>query len=248
MKRVVKKISKIFFFTFTIPFSIASAQTTDNMDRIRSYLQGDVITIGKENTEKMLLIVFIFLVLLLVLGYVIQSKKSKNLNFILPFILFALSPLIALQTIHAICPVCTVAVGAGLGLSRYFGIDDLITSLWIGGIIVSTIFWIIDWLGKRNKKSTKINILTTIITYALVLIPLYFSGIIGNQYNTYLNIDKVLFGTIIGSIAFTIGAQLHFLLKQKNGNKVFIPFQKVIIPVGALWLISLLLYFVIYYF
>ena len=32
----------------------------------------------------------------------------------------------------AICPVCTVAVGAGIGLSRWLGIDDSITGLWIG--------------------------------------------------------------------------------------------------------------------
>ncbi|MCX6758247.1 MAG: hypothetical protein NTX14_00895, partial [Candidatus Nealsonbacteria bacterium] len=46
----------------------------------------------------------------------------------------------------AVCPICTVAVGAGLGLSRWFGIDDSISGLWIGGLIVSFILWTIDWL------------------------------------------------------------------------------------------------------
>jgi hypothetical protein len=236
------------FFFFAFPISLTYAQNTDNMDRIRSYLEGDVITYGKENTEKMLIIVLIFLILLIVIGYLIKGKKSKTVNIILIIALFFSYPLLILQTAYAICPVCTIAVGAGLGISRYLGIDDLITSLWIGGLMVSTIFWIIDWLGKRNKKGNLVNIFTIIITYALVLVPLYISGLIGNPYNTYLGYDKVLFGTIVGSIAFTLGAQLHFYIKLRNENKALIPFQKVIIPIGALWLISLIYYLVLYYF
>jgi len=50
----------------------------------------------------------------------------------------------------AVCPVCTVAVGAGLGFSRYLGIDDTISGIWIGGLMVSISFWTIDWM--KTKK------------------------------------------------------------------------------------------------
>lgn len=33
---------------------------------------------------------------------------------------------------QAVCPVCTVAVGTGVGLSRWLGVDDTITGLWLG--------------------------------------------------------------------------------------------------------------------
>jgi|GEM_PF-65121 len=201
---------------------------------------------GKRNTEIMLLFIFITLVAFVGVGYTIQNKKSKVLTIVLVFTLCSTFSLLSIRPVYAVCPVCTVAVGAGLGLSRYLGIDDVITSLWIGGLIVSTIYWIIDWLGKRNKKGLLVNLLTTVFTYIFVLVPLYLGGLIGNPFNTFLGMDKILLGTIIGSIAFFFGAQLHFSLKRRNNDNVVIPFQKVIVPVGALWLMSLIFYFIIY--
>lgn len=39
----------------------------------------------------------------------------------------------------AICPVCTVAVGTDVGLCRWLGIDDVLSGIWIGGLIISMI-------------------------------------------------------------------------------------------------------------
>ncbi len=47
------------------------------------------------------------------------------------------------------CPVCTVTVIAGLGISRLLGIDDAVTSLWIGGFILSFSFITISWIDKK---------------------------------------------------------------------------------------------------
>ena len=66
----------------------------------------------------------------------------------------------------AICPVCIVAVGAGLGLSEYLGIDDSIAGVWIGGMLVAMIIWTIDWFNKKNWKfgnKDLRDVLTTII-------------------------------------------------------------------------------------
>ena len=50
----------------------------------------------------------------------------------------------------AVCPVCTVAVVAGLGLSRWLGIDDSVSGLWIGAVTVSISMWTINWLHKKK--------------------------------------------------------------------------------------------------
>jgi len=50
----------------------------------------------------------------------------------------------------AVCPVCVVTVAGGIELSRLLKIDDLITGIWIGGLIVSLIYWTIDVLNKKN--------------------------------------------------------------------------------------------------
>jgi len=41
----------------------------------------------------------------------------------------------------AVCPVCSIAVAGGVGLSRWLGIDDTISGIWIGGLIISLAIW-----------------------------------------------------------------------------------------------------------
>jgi len=74
----------------------------------------------------------------------------------------------------AVCPVCTITVGAGIGLSRWLGIDDTITGLWIGGLIVSLTIWTIDWLHKKEINFKSMTLLITLGYYALTVLPLYF--------------------------------------------------------------------------
>jgi hypothetical protein len=147
----------------------------------------------------------------------------------------------------AVCPVCTIAVGAGVGLSRWLGIDDSITGLWVGGLIVSFIAWTEDWL-ERKKIRFKGRLLVNILGYyALVVIPLYYSGIIGSPMSTlcFCSLDKLLFGIITGSIAFWFGASWYFYLKKKNNNRAYFPFQKVAMPVASLVFLSIVFYFLI---
>lgn len=147
----------------------------------------------------------------------------------------------------AICPVCVVAVGAGLGLTEYLGIDDTIAGLWIGGLIVSMIIWNINWFNKKNwlfgNKDVR-DILLTILYYLLVIWPLMAKGIIGHPLNKLWGIDKLLLSITIGSVAFVIINLTYNYLKKKNNNHAYFPFQKVAMPVGALFVLSLVFYFI----
>lgn len=155
--------------------------------------------------------------------------------------------LLSSTTAHAVCPVCTVAVGAGLGLSRYFGIDDSLSGIWVGGLILSTALWTADWLHKRGLKIKirVINVISVIAFFALTIIPLYYSGIIGHPYNTIYGMDKLLFGTIIGSLVFILGINLDKLARKKYGKQFFV-YQKVVFPVVSLIIITLILYLAIH--
>src|SRR3990172_3022208 len=138
----------------------------------------------------------------------IQDLKFKN-KYIF-FLVFSLLPpsyfLLLPSVARAVCPICTVAVGAGLGLSRYLGIDDAVSSIWIGGLILSSSFWLIDWMYRKYPSKLKqfnsftVSSLTVLSMYAFVLIPLWYGKIIGHPYNTILGIDKIVFGTTLGSI------------------------------------------------
>ena len=146
----------------------------------------------------------------------------------------------------AICPVCVIAVGAGLGLSEYLGIDDTVAGLWIGGMTVSLIIWNINWFNKKNwlfgNKDVR-DILLTILYYFLIIWPLMLKGIIGHPLNKFWGIDKLILGIGIGSLAFLLANLSYNYLKKNHNNHAYFPFQKVVMPVGALTILSFVFYF-----
>ena len=158
--------------------------------------------------------------------------------------IFGLNLLFAKQAL-AVCPICTIAVGAGVGLSRYFGVDDAITGLWVGGLIVSMIVWTESWLEKKNIRFKGRIFINIFAYYTLIIIPLYYSGVIGNPLNTLCacGLDKLLFGIIAGSLAFWFGASWYFHLKEKNNGHAYFPFQKVVMPILPLIILSIIYYF-----
>lgn len=149
---------------------------------------------------------------------------------------------------YAVCPICTIAVAGGLGVSRYLGIDDSIIGVWSGGLMVSLTLWTIDWLSKKEWKILeKINKNTRLLLafsfwILLTYPPLFWSGIIGHPFNTILGIDKLIFGSILGLIAFLIGFYLDKKVREIKGKQLF-NFQKVAFPVASLLIFSLVLYF-----
>lgn len=163
------------------------------------------------------------------------------LSFFLTLIAFFASN----HLIYAVCPVCTVAVGAGLSISRLIGIDDTITGIWIGGLIISSGLWIADWLGKKNWKIPQKETISVSLFFLFVILPLYWAKIIGLPGNTLWGIDKILLGTVIGLIVFLIGVLIDKWLRKTNNNKVYIYYQKVIIPVLLLSIVSFIFYLII---
>jgi len=163
---------------------------------------------------------------------------------IFSFSVLGLSLLFAKHAL-AVCPICTIAVGAGVGLSRYLGIDDAITGLWVGGLVVSMITWTESWLDKKNIHFKWRAVATTVAYYLFVIVPLYFTGMIANPANAIYStwMDKLLLGIVVGSVAFWFGAEWYFSLKEKNGGHAYFPFQKVVMPVSPLIIMSIVFYF-----
>ncbi len=168
---------------------------------------------------------------------------NKLFKIIAIFPLYAIFHMLFTDTAAAVCPVCTVAVSAGLGLSRYFGIDDSVTGVWVGGLILSSSFWLIDWLNKKKYviRNTKYEILITISMYFLVLLPLWFTDVVGHPLNTILGIDKLLVGTFLGSVGFLLGVYLDKKQRKIKGRQFFV-YQKVAFPVICLIILSIAFY------
>jgi hypothetical protein len=143
--------------------------------------------------------------------------------------------LLFLPAAYAVCPVCTVAIGAGLEGARLLGIDDIITGIWAGGLTLSMFFWTAGWL--KNKRGVR-----SFFWYGIVNFLVYF-GLLGCIYllpginfaeNTLFGIDKFMFGIIVGVISFYFGARWYINIKRKNGGHSKYPFQKVIVPIAFL--------------
>lgn len=160
------------------------------------------------------------------------------------FLAASAAVLVKASPVLAICPVCTVAVGAGVGLAQYFGIDDSITGIWVGGLVVSMAAWTIDWLNRKNIKFYGRKILVVVSYYALVVTPLYWKELIGHPFNKIWGMDKLMFGIAFGSILFLSGALAHFRLKKRNGEKSYFPFQKVVLAISPLIVFSAVFYFI----
>jgi hypothetical protein len=170
--------------------------------------------------------------------------KKVVLFIILTFLLAARYSLFV-PNVFAICPICTVAVGAGLGISRALGVDDAVTSVWIGGLVLSVSFWLIDWMLKKNAKfqSTSYKLLVIIIMYLLVIVPLIWTKVIGLSRNKIFGVDKIIFGTVLGSLVFLISKWADQKVRQARGKQLF-NYQRVIFPVLSLTTTSLVLYFI----
>ena len=147
--------------------------------------------------------------------------------------------------VMAVCPVCTIAIGAGVGLSRYFGIDDTVTGIWIGGLILSSGLWFSNWLKHKNIFVKNQTILSVIGFYLLTLVPLYMSNVLGHYLNTLWGVDKLILGIATGSAMFLASIGLDKYLRIKKQGKVLFYYQRVILPVFLLIISSLIFYFII---
>ena len=170
----------------------------------------------------------------------------KKYKYILSHLGFASFALLLATPAKAICPVCVVAVGAGLGLSEYLGIDDTIAGLWIGGLLVAMSVWTINYFNKKNwswgNKDLR-DIAIYILFYTLTIWPLWAQGLIGQANHSLYGIDKLILGVIVGSIFFVLANLAYQKLKAHNNNHAYFPFQKVVMPVGVLLILSFLFYF-----
>lgn len=143
---------------------------------------------------------------------------------------------------NALCPVCTFATGLGIGFSRKLGIDDSITGLWIGGLIASSIAWTINILTRHNIKFLGRKPLIALLYVIASLWPLYHYGYIGIPGNILWGYDKLVLGIIIGMVTFTFGCLWYAYQKKQHGERAQFPFQKVLMPIGLLTLMSIIFY------
>lgn len=159
-------------------------------------------------------------------------------------ILFALfASIFCIPVAMAMCPVCTVAVGAGLEGARLLGVADVITGIWAGGLTLSLIGWTANYMRRRGVKNTVWYVLN-FVAYYVILGLVYFiptdNPIVRFNQTCIWGIDQFLLGIITGSVVFWLMARWYIWIKQKNNGHAQFPFQKVVMPFGGLLFVTLI--------
>lgn len=141
------------------------------------------------------------------------------------------------------CAVCTAAIIGGLGLSRWLRVDDTVSGVWIGALLVTVIYYTISFLRKQKFNFFGRDFIVSLIFYAAVFIPLYTGKIIGHPLNRIWGVDKFIVGAFSGSIIFILAVMLYATLKKRNGGHAHFPLEKVTIPIAALIIVSAIFYY-----
>jgi hypothetical protein len=144
----------------------------------------------------------------------------------------------------AFCPVCVVAVAGGVGLSRWLGVDDTVTGLWVGALIVASIGWTYTFLKNRKWDFWGNKVLIAILYYLVILGPLWRADIIGHPLNKIWGVDKLVVGVIVGSVFFLTGMLIYSPLKKKNNNRAHFPFEKIVLAIVPIVILSIVFYFI----
>jgi len=144
--------------------------------------------------------------------------------------------------VYGNCPVCVVTVGGGLFIAKKLGIDDLLVSIWLSGLNTAIAFWLATKIKKRILGNP---FLLSVIFYGITMIYLIASKQIGHYGNTYLGIDKVILGMSVGLVVFLFSVFTDRFIRRQNNKKVLFSYQKVIIPLVFLTIITLIFNFLI---
>lgn len=167
--------------------------------------------------------------------------KSLLLSAALSFVLFfTLAP-----KALAHCPLCTAGAGAGLALSRWLGIDDSITGIWIAAFLGATALW-----GAYSIKKKLVPFQETLIylaVFGLTIWSFYQFKLVDEHAGLIMGVPKLIFGMVSGGLIFYLVEALNKLIREKRG-KVLFPYQPMVFSLGAMLILSLAVLVFINYF
>ena len=135
-------------------------------------------------------------------------------------------------TVYAQCPICVLTVGGGLLIAKKLGVDDLLAALWISGLNTAIAFWFVSFIKK--PKILKNPYLWTVLLFLSTWLYFFVSKQMYHRGNTFLHIDKVLVGMVMGVIVWLAGIGIDRFMRTQNNGKVFFYYQKVIVPLFVL--------------
>jgi hypothetical protein len=165
----------------------------------------------------------------------------QNLDAIAFVLLFFLLPMSNGIAGAIVCPVCTVMIASGLGISKLLGVSDCVVAVWFGAMLFAFCQIWVSFFRKKNTDRSYLSWLTYILTYCSI-IPLYFgeNSLLVFNLKKVFGVDEFIFFTATGSLILFLSSKFYQQLKNKNGRPHF-PFEKVVLPIATLFIFSIVL-------
>ncbi len=163
--------------------------------------------------------------------------------YLLSFLFFSI---FLIPTVLAHCPLCTVATGTAVAFTRWYGLDDSIVGVFVGGMVVATGLWFNNLAKKFNKGKEYLPFQSGIfllLSFILTIVTFYFANLMGpsNPFKIF-GIDRILFGTMIGIVSTFTAFKFHDMLRVFNRNRNYFPYQSILVFILTLAISSSVLY------
>jgi len=137
------------------------------------------------------------------------------------------------------CPLCIVGAGAGLSISRFLGIDDAVTGVWLAAFIGAFSLWLARFV--KRKFIPLQEELIYILSFGLTLWSFYAFNLVDEHAGLLFGVPRLVFGIVAGAVIFYLTDVAHQLVKKVKG-KVLIPYQGVIFSLGGIAILSLVVF------
>jgi len=136
-------------------------------------------------------------------------------------------------------PICAIGIASGLGISRWLGIDDLTLGLWIGALILSLSVQFNIFLSKKGKNFPFSFWVIFGGTWLLSFLPIL-KTITSDPSCNLFGFPRVICGSVLGALTLFLVDKTNNFIIDKHSKKVYFYYQRVIIPIIALIIISII--------
>ncbi|MDR3126778.1 MAG: hypothetical protein LBT92_04065 [Rickettsiales bacterium] len=133
------------------------------------------------------------------------------------------------------CPVCLVAIGGAIEVTRILGLPSTVAGVWIGALLMLAYYFMNRFMEKRGwafRGYRVVSALLAISTVPFVRAYIPYSGA------GYFGVDAFYISMVSGAAAFWASQALYAAMKAKNGNHAHFPFEKVVMALVSLTAVS----------
>lgn len=137
-------------------------------------------------------------------------------------------------------PICAIGIASGLGIFRWLGIDDITLGLWMGALILSVSIQLNIFLSKKGKSFPFSFWVIFIGTYFLSFLPIL-KTITSDPPCNVFGFPRIICGSILGTLTLFLIDKVNNLIINKHNKKVYFYYQRVIIPIIGLIIVSMII-------